>query len=481
MTVHLSTLDGTGGAGRDLHVRLARSALAGAVDVGAFQWWLTAYSAVAFTRVTRIRLDDLVGWSTDPRTGNIGHDSGRFFTVEGLEVTVPMGPVTQWRQPVINQPEIGILGILAKEFDGVLHLLMQAKVEPGNCNGLQLSPTVQATRSNYTRVHAGKPVPYLEYFQDTSRHWVLADVRQSEQGAWFRQKRNRNMIVEVTGEVEVLDGFCWLTLAQVHQLLAVDDLVNMDARTVLSCLPFAGAGAARMLPADADEFRSAMLRSCDPGQGSLHSLDDVLHWITEIRSRIEFSTCAVPLNEVSGWHRDAEKVSHETGRFFNVIGVSVDAGGREVAHWTQPMIEPYGVGVVALLVADIAGVLHVLMHARVEAGYLDVVELAPTVQCTPENYDVLPPQARPRFLDEVLRASAEQIRYRAVLSEEGGRFYHARNQYLIVEVDVGVARGLTDYRWLTLHQIATLLRHSHYVNIQARSLVACLYSLSTRR
>jgi oxidase EvaA len=34
-----------------------------------------------------------------------------------------------------------------------------------------------------------------------------------------------------------------------------------------------------------------------------------------------------------------------------------------------------------------------------------------------------------------------------------------------------------DYRWLTLHQLAGLLQHSHYVNVQARTLVACLQGL----
>lgn len=80
------------------------------------------------------------------------------------------------------------------------------------------------------------------------------------------------------------------------------------------------------------------------------------------------------------------------------------AGGREVAHWNQPMIRPRGQGVIALLVARIDGVLHALMHARVEPGYLDVAELAPTVQCIPDSVDVLPAAARPPFLDTVLSA-----------------------------------------------------------------------------
>ena len=37
--------------------------------------------------------------------------------------------------------------------------LLQAKVEPGNINKIQISPTVQATRSNYLRIHGGKTIP----------------------------------------------------------------------------------------------------------------------------------------------------------------------------------------------------------------------------------------------------------------------------------------------------------------------------------
>ncbi|MEV7008641.1 NDP-hexose 2,3-dehydratase family protein [Streptosporangium sp. NPDC051022] len=462
-------------------LRIAESTLSRGVqfaDVTDFHRWLAGVAERNYMNVEKIALDDLVGWGHDGLTGNIGHQSGKFFTVEGLDVSFPENAVTDWTQPIINQPEVGILGILMKEFDGVLHCLMQAKNEPGNHNGLQLSPTVQATRSNYTRVHQGRPVPYLDYFRDTSRHGVIADVRQSEQGSWFYQKRNRNMIVEVTEDVELMEGFCWLTLGQVHELLLVPDLVNMDARTVLSCMPFSGADLTGTFgTVTGDGFRSALIRSCDPGAGALHDGDEILSWITEMRSGVDVHARRIPLNGLRRWHQADGRISHDTGRFFDVVGVSVEAGGREVSSWTQPMIEPFGTGIIAFLVKPIDGVLHALVHARVEPGYADVVELAPTVQCTPENYDHLPAAARPLFLDEVLGARPGQVRYETVLSEEGGRFYSARNRYLIIETDRDL--GHPDFRWMAVHQLGELLRHSYYLNVQARSLAACLHGLST--
>lgn len=477
-------------SGADRHTeRITVSALAregGLSELSRFHDWFAGLADRCHLEADVVPLERLAGWSTDPHTGNIVHDSGRFYAVEGLAVHLPGAPVPRWNQPIINQPEIGILGILVKDFGGLPHFLMQAKVEPGNINGLQLSPTVQATRSNYTGAHCGRAVPYLQYFRDTGRHTVIADVRQSEQGAWFHQKRNRNMVVEVHEDVDVLDGFCWLTLGQLHRLLAMDDLVNMDTRTVLSCLPFAGAELRRAVSTgagstggdrDGDGFRAALLRSCVAGEGSLHCMEDILSWITDRRSSIEVHARRIPLNQTRGWHRINGRISHESGLFFDVVGVRVRAGGREVDQWTQPMIEASGAGVVAFLVRQIGGVLHVLLNARVEPGYVDVIELAPTVQCKPENYRNLPSRARPLFLDQVLHARPEQIRFAATLSEEGGRFFRTRNRYLVIEVELEADLRHPDFRWMTVGQLVALLRHSYYLNVQARSLVACLHSL----
>ena len=88
---------------------------------------------------------------------------------------------------------------------------MQAKIEPGNINAVQLSPTLQATKSNYTQVHKGNLPNYLEYFlDDRTDVTVLLDQLQSEQGARFFKKRNRNIIIEVTSDIEVKEDFCWL-------------------------------------------------------------------------------------------------------------------------------------------------------------------------------------------------------------------------------------------------------------------------------
>ncbi|PPK68509.1 NDP-hexose 2,3-dehydratase family protein [Actinokineospora auranticolor] len=462
--------------------RLAVSAAALDSDVtpnALVDGWIAARNAAHRHEVDRIEFGDLRLWGFDERTGDLRHHSGRFFSVQGLSVDTDYGHVPHWSQPIINQPEIGILGILVREIDGVPHCLMQAKSEPGNVNGVQLSPTVQATKSNYTRVHGGKPVPYLEFFRDPPPGRVIADVLQSEQGSWFYRKRNRNMVVEVTDDprfddAELPADFRWLTLGQLHTLLRADNLVNMDARTVLSCMP---APAWPDRPG-ADEFPASIARSARPDAGGLHTATEVLSWITSRQSTHYVDTRPSPLREVAHWRRTPTEISHELGLYFSIIAVDITTNGREVGSWSQPLVRPFGTGVVALLVKRVDGVLHALVNARVEPGYLDVVELAPTVQCTPENYTHLPAATHPLFLDVVLGSRPEQVRFSAQLSEEGGRFHHAYSRYEIVEVPADFPNAVSDdYRWLTVRQLDELLRHSHYVNVQARSLIACLRGL----
>lgn len=420
--------------------------------------WLREQAEADTSRTEIIPFDGLRGWDFAPGSGNLVHESGRFFAVEGLRVRAPNAAVPEWEQPILNQPEIGILGVLAREVDGVPHFLMQAKTEPGNAHGVQLSPTVQATRSNYLRVHRGRAVPYLEYFRRPERHRVLADVRQSEQGARFLGKRNRNMIVAVgpDEDVPVRPGFCWFTLGQLHALLAEEDVLNMDTRSVLACLPPQRPG---------------------PAEFSVHPTADVLSWLTGLRTERQVVCERIPLRGTANWHRSADSIAHDSGGFFSVVAVDVHAGGREVAAWTQPMMRPHSRGVAAFLLGYADAVPHVLVQARSEPGFTDVVELAPTVQCAPRDYARLPAAATPPFLPEVLAAPPARIRFDTVLSEEGGRFYHALNRYLIVETELGASRELPGYRWLAVPQLLDLIRHSHYLNVEARTLLACLRSV----
>ena len=130
--------------------------------------WMKQQNDEVVSNIRQIPLTELKGWNY--RDDRIRHESGKFFSIDGIRINTNYRDVAEWDQPIINQPEMGFLGFIVKKFDGVIHFLMQAKIEPGNLNVVQLSPTLQATRSNYTRVHGGKSPYYLEYCNQNREH-----------------------------------------------------------------------------------------------------------------------------------------------------------------------------------------------------------------------------------------------------------------------------------------------------------------------
>ena len=443
--------------------------------------WIASKNENAKTRVKQIPLDQMRRWCIDPETGSVVHDSGKFFSIEGIQVETNWTSLTSWEQPIINQPEIGYLGILAQKRNCVLHFLMQGKIEPGNLNVVQISPTLQATKSNYTQVHKGMKPLFLEYFNGEKQVDVLLDQLQSEQGARFLRKRNRNIIVEVVeGEqLEVPDNFIWITLGQLKQLIRKDNLVNMDTRTVISGIPFGSYGTGTLAFFSAlsknQRINECLLTSALNNEVYLNDFNKITSWMTGLKSRYDLRVTSKPLKSMTEWGFDGSCIKHKDGKYFSVIGVNVEIDNREVVSWDQPMINPSQEGIIAFIVKSINGVYHFLVQAKLEAGNFDVIELAPTVQCLTGNYRTGYNEYSVPFINEVLQAHPENIWYSAMQSEEGGRFFHEQNRNMIIEVESDFSINVPEkYCWMTLNQLSTFILFNNYLNIAARSLISAI-------
>jgi oxidase EvaA len=411
-------------------------------------------------------------WYSNP-DGSLHHDSGRFFSIQGIDVYTDYGNISNWRQPVIYQPEVGYLGILTKEFNGILYCLMQAKIEPGNINCVQISPTLQATKSNYSRVHAGKSPNYLEYFVNAKSENIILDQLQSEQGARFLRKRNRNIIIKVDENIEVFPDFRWMTIGQIKELMQYDNLVNMDTRTVLSGLKVSD----YVSPIDSlngmSEFGRRMILSSTTNH-SLISTIDHLSWLTNLKAKYDLRITPCPINNMPEWNNSDIEIAREDGKYFKIIGVNVTISNREVASWSQPLVQPMQDGICAFIVKKIDGIYHFLVQAKLECGNFDVIELAPTVQCLTGAVGK-EAHEKPDFYDYILKANKEQVIIDTLQSEEGGRFYHEQNRNLLVEAEENFPLNLPPrFTWMTLNQIYEFLRFNNYLNIQARSIISAI-------
>jgi len=438
--------------------------------------WLDATTLGFQMRVTPVPLKELTGWQFAKGPLRLKHESGKFFSIVGIRHwgtfgTGSAGQTTQqWDQPMIDQPEVGILGFLTQVINGEPCLLVQAKLEPGNTEGAQLAPTVQATRSNYTRVHGGTVPAYLEYFQDHPGATILLDQLQSEQASRFLHKRNRNMLVRPHGLVPLLPNFRWVPWRVMADLLAMDKRINMDARIILSCVP-----RAQLFPPPAQSaFAQALAESM--AAVTPQSVQSVFHWFTSLRATFPRKTMIVGLDELAEWRITEHAITRYDEKYFSVIGVQVETQRREVAQWSQPLIKHRGNGLNGLIAQQVGGTLRFLLRGCCYPGSIDNFELGSTVSLSDFESRVNRPGAPP-FLEFFHDAPPPRVRHSSLQCEEGGRFFHYENRYMVVELDEGTITTLPDgYIWMTLGEIYDLLPHA-YFSIEARNLLACLHAL----
>lgn len=450
------------------------------IDTEEILQWLHDKRKAVQVDVQQILLLQMDKWTYNEMEGRIQHQSGKFFSIDGIRVSTNYGLKETWDQPIINQPEIGFLGILTQMKNGILHFLLQAKIEPGNINIVQLSPTLQATKSNYTRVHQGKTPTFLEYFNGEKKVTVLVDQLQSEQGARFFKKRNRNIIIEIpeNEQLEVPDNFIWLTLKQLKDLMSMDNVVNMDTRTVISAINYGNfthtqalQNAIPSLPTEKAERILSLLSDDKP----LKNIENILSWMTNLKSKYELSVERIPLNAVQDWTFDGNTMFNEKAKYFKVIGTHVQIDNREVTCWDQPMIQPAQEGLIGFIIKKINGTYHFLVQAKVEIGCFDVLEIAPTVQCLTGNYRENQNEYSVPFIEYFINPKGFKVIHKTLQSEEGGRFYREQNLNMIIEAPEEFPIELPEnYFWMTFPQLLLFMKFNNYLNIATRNLLALL-------
>lgn len=433
--------------------------------------WVEQLNNITKVNINKINLKDSDFWYYDKEEGAILNKSKSFFNIKG---------VAQYNKdeiiethPIIIQDEIGYLGIICKEIKGILYFLIQAKIEPGNINKVQLSPTIQATKSNFTQMHGGSKPPYLEYFMNVSPDKIIVDQIQSEQSSRFYKKRNRNIIIKIDEDIKLLPNYKWVTLGQLKQLMKIDNLVNMDTRTVLSCIPFVWENLEK------DELQKikklfndkALFKSIFNNEG-IDTITNIYKYINDYKMFNEHNTKIIPLSELNNWDVTDEVIKCKVKHSFSVIYCDIEVEGREVRKWTQPLVKAEGVATFGLLTTVDNGMRKFLVRCIPEIGCFDGIELGPTVQLEPVC-DKPRDEITKLFINHHRRN--EGVLYDVVLSEEGGRFYHEQNYNIIIEIDKAqIDKVPKGYFWVDYKTLNTLVQINNCLNIQLRNLLSLL-------
>lgn len=429
--------------------------------------WVEHCNAATAVEIKKIDLSSCAPWFYDSAEGCIRNQNRSFFTITGCKGS-------NLSQPIILQSEIGYLGIICREISGVMHFLMQAKIEPGNVNCVQISPTIQATKSNFTQKHGGKKPPYLDYFTGASKYGLVVDQIQSEQSSRFYKKRNRNIIIQVEEDIPVLPSHRWMTLGQVKCLMREDNLVNMDTRTVLSCIPFCKLYlTSDNLPELKNGFMDRAFFNSVFEHEKENRLPQIYQYVNDQKMFMEEQTVLVPLDQLDDWEMCDGEFACKHPYPFKVVFCDIAIEGREVRRWTQPLFEANGIATFGLICCEENGVLKFLVRITPEVGCFDGLELGPTIQQEAgKNFqkdDIIT-----QFFWKLLNAG-ENILFDHLLSEEGGRFYHEQNRNVLLRVKrselppLPAGYFLLDYR--TLNELVQI---NNTLNIQLRNLLSLL-------
>ena len=427
--------------------------------------WLEQVNKTADVHLNRIPLSWCSPWFYDEMSGLIRNTDNSFFQIGGIRLTESDG--TRREQPIIIQDEIGFLGIICTKIDGVWHYLMQAKIEPGNVNVVQLSPTIQATKSNFEQKHGGKRPLFLEYFLDMAPDHILVDQIQSEQSSRFLCKRNRNVLLMVDHELEETENHRWMTLRQIKEWMHRENMINMDTRTVLSCIPYVLLGEEGDVPFSNSSYFERSAQSIDR-----KTIVEIYKEMNDYKMFKKPAIRHISLKELSDWQMLPDEISHKESYPFKVIYCDVEISGREVRHWRQPLMAANGSATIGLICCDDHGVLKFLVKPRAEIGCLDAIELGPTIQ---QEAGSEPTEDAVTKLFYSKLKSQEGILADIMLSEEGGRFYQEQNRNIIIQVDKAELENLppgyvlSDYGTLNL-----LTQINNCVNIQLRNLLSLL-------
>lgn len=418
--------------------------------------------------VERIDLPACHGWRMDE--WSLRHETGRYFSVIA-------GHDGRQEHILIDQPEIGILGFLFCGEGAERRWLLQHKPEPGNLPFAQWAPSVQATVSNYQRIHGGKPTAFLDWF--TGADPVRHDVLGSEQGDRFLNKFNRNVKRSVPlefGAGELPSHYAWVSSAGMRAKLREDFAVNTDARSVL-------ASGAWCLLADAAQqiFLSGPLPStlAEAFHRSLldSSPERAARGKTLLRSVQQRH--ALPFHRLPFAALDAHVVSpsgiHTLGGEPALGYFDCALPHREVPRWQQPLLERSETAEHVLLFRVEGGLAWFLVTALPEPGFADNrAEFGPSLQSghTPGKQSI-----------EAIRATLEQGDFTVVSAihqtDEGGRFYRNVGRFILAEwTGDPAAVGGPWSAWLTLGDLESFSGQRGRLTNELRTLLSLVLSFA---
>jgi oxidase EvaA len=403
------------------------------------QKWISRQNKNHKMQILKINKKNLISWKfTENKIFNI---KKIFFSIVPFKFYQKN---FEWYQPLIIQKEVGILGILKKKIRRKDHYLLQAKIEPGNKNGIQLSPTVQATKSNYLRKHGGKKTRYLDFFvKKNSKLKILSKLKLSEQGTKFLNKLNNNVLIDLKSiKIKKLPSFIWLSKDDLKYFLHRKNLLNMDTISVLS---------------------SIIKKNNYDRPLNKYSL--LIKKLQIFQKEHQIFRYPISFSKLIGWKVLNDKIIHKKKNFFSILFLKILSDSREVKFWDQPILSDYSSSFNGLLIKKINNTYHYLLQTIFESGMFKP-KYTSTVIIRNFNYNVFYKKVKYQ------KFFKKKFSHKFINSDEGGRFYQNETINVISDLNKKDTIKLSkNFVWVSHNQFVKLIKQN-LISIEARNLFA---------
>ena len=367
------------------------------------------------------------------RNGALSHRTGGFFDVMGVEMD------TGIEHLLMYQPQSALTGLALCRIDGTIHVLLQARIEPGNTGIGQWGPTIQSTPANFLALHGGKPTPALELFYAFSQNALpIGTSLQLDLGERYFQMSKWHNYVLLDKPILVPEHMAWVSWNAIRDVLERNHCLNADLRPLLAVFNW-------------DKIEQVEQHKDLTTGGEL--LNELFHK----RSSYAIDYRLVDVTKMRDWvvtSKGIEPRSNST--LISAHMYHTTWGTREVKAWHQPMISAPSRGRVTLQVDGEYCLLQVRREIGIESGFV----------LTPSEI-INPGDSFPSAEYEVLASFTQ--------SDEGGRFNRHETTYQLVKGDRSKPSP-ESMQWVHIPVLKQSLALSNVASFQLRCIASLLIS-----
>ena len=145
--------------------------------------------------------------------------------------------VDQWDQPLVTTKNKALVALLCQRQEGVLHFLVQASMEPGNFDSVELTSTVDCIPGDYDEADLHRCEPFYSAVMVPPEQTVLRVTQSEEGGRFFRDETDyRLVLVDDSERLELPPEFCWMTLGQMGDLVRFSNVFTNQMRSLMAVL-----------------------------------------------------------------------------------------------------------------------------------------------------------------------------------------------------------------------------------------------------